>query len=223
MSEPSHSHVAQFTWATLGLLSFSAIEFAIGLLTHNPAMVADASHNLSDGVLTGLGAVVEVITSRAKSHAVSCVVPKVVGATVCILTIVFVGVFVATEASKLDPLLNPWLIVPVGLASFALNNFFGNQLHHEHNRHARAWSKHLKSDAWLSLGLIPGGLLTYRTGLVGFNIAAAILIWLFVAWHNGIEAVGTIRTLHREQQHEEAMQSQSEDDHDDPHGPDHPH
>ncbi|HSX14898.1 MAG TPA: cation transporter [Candidatus Saccharimonadales bacterium] len=202
MSEQGHSHVAQFGWATLGLSLFAVFEFAAGFISHNPAMVADAGHNLSDSVLTGAGGVVEFITGRAKSHTARCTVPKLVGVGVCLLTIVLVGIFTFAEAGRMTSLLNPWLIVPVGLASFLLNRFYSQRLHHEHNRHARAWSKHLEVDAYLSLALIPGGLLTYWTGSVGWNIAAAFGIFGFAAWHNGKEAIGTIRSVHRQANHE---------------------
>lgn len=204
MPAPIESFTARFGRAAILLFAFGVVEAVLGsLVAHNPAMVADAGHNLSDSaLLVVVFMLIEAVASRyAWSHLISCTGRRMTGMAACAITIGLIAVFTFTEASQNQHHLNPWLALPVGLASFVLNSRLGKGLESHDNANAHGSSIHLKVDAWMSIALIPGAFGAYWLHASWPNLIAAVVILAGATWHNGGEIWEMGRNIHRQENH----------------------
>lgn len=204
MPTSTESFTARFGRAALFLLAFGILELiAGGFLTHSPALVADAGHNLADSGMVVLFMGIEVIASRASSHMLSCTSRRIAGIAALAITIVLIAWFVYAEAGQSQSELGPWLVVILGLAGFGLNYWLSRGLKSQTNANAQSNSNHLFVDAFISLTLVASAPVAYLADQSWPYVASAVVILVVVAIHNGIEIWELAQTIHRAENHAE--------------------
>lgn len=199
----SNSMSGEFAFAAIFLLGLALLEIRVGRLVHNPAVISDGGHNISDFLFILVGLAVSLITSRSKSHFLACSLSSIAGAVVSILTVGFVGVFAIMESLRNEQVVPGSLYVGVGagVIAFWSNRYFAKRLSHGKDANSRAMSLHLRTDAWASLVIIPGTVMAVVTGQRAWNVVAAGVIMLLTAWHNLKEAKHSLSELHLAKNH----------------------
>lgn len=164
---------------------FVCIEALCGLvLFPNPAIVADAGHNVSDVAFAVFAGVIDRVT-HGRSHRVSQHFPKYVGIGMCFATIAVIGGVVIWEATKaIHPSgISLGVTAGLGISAFAVNKGIGMFLKRSPDAMSQATGQHFESDAKVSLVLIVIAAVALWEARPAM-IIGAVLITLWTAWDN---------------------------------------
>ena len=220
MTESNESFTAQFGLASLYLTLFGTGEALLGsLFVHNPALVADAGHNLADSLVVLFFLGIEVLADRAVGHWWNCTLRRLAGIAALAFTVAAIGYFVYGESGQQQSRLGPLLVMPIGLAGFLLNFWLSKRLRSGTNANAQGNSNHLRVDAFLSLTLVLSSPAAYFVHSNWPNVWGAIVILVVVAIHNVGEIWELAQGFHRAHNHIPGQEKLQHHDH----GSDHAH
>lgn len=164
---------------------FVGIEALCGLVFFpNPAIVADAGHNISDVAFALFAGVVDRVT-HGRSHRVSHHLPKYVSIGMCFATIAIIGGVVIWEATK--PIhpggTSLGVTAALGVSAFLVNKGIGAFLKRSPDDMSQATGQHFDSDAKVSLVLIAIAIAAIWAARPAMVIGA-VSITLWTAWDN---------------------------------------
>ncbi len=164
-------------------LVFVGIEAFYGVLADSVALLADAAHNLSDVLGLALAWAAASLARRAPTGRRTYGLGKttVLAALAnAILVLVAVGGLSVEAVERLlePPPVQALTVIVVAAIGVVINTasalLFVHDRHHDMNR--RAAFVHLATDAAVSLGVVVGGLVVWRTGANWIDPALSLLI-----------------------------------------------
>jgi cobalt-zinc-cadmium efflux system protein len=189
----SHHHQTDFTRAfALGILLNVAIvvlELVGGVVSGSMALIADAGHNLSDGLGLVVGWAGAVMAKRSPSSRFTYGLKKasILAALTNALTLLIAVGAIASESihrlimsSRTDPRTMMW----VGAVAIVMNGatalLFARGRASDIN--VRAAFQHMAADAAISAGVVVAGALILWTGKQWIDPAVSILVSLVILW-----------------------------------------
>lgn len=166
-----------------GLVAFALLEITLGSHIHNPVVVADGGHNLTDAAAVGLGLVLVFFLYLAPLNRLKRIkqLETLLAIVICLSTIGLVG-WLALQQILHQPnhprhLLEATLI---GLASFGLNRVLAWWLQRLSNSLLCSIGTHLYGDSLISLGIVVASGLTALVASPRWNVMAAFVVLGFV-------------------------------------------
>lgn len=189
----SHHHGTDFSRAfALGILLNVAIvllELVGGVLSGSMALIADAGHNLSDGLGLVVGWAGAVMARKSPSSRFTYGLKKasILAALINALILLIAVGAIASElihrlimSSRTDPRTMMW----VGAAAIVMNGatalLFARGRASDIN--VRAAFQHMAADAAISAGVVVAGALILWTGKEWIDPAVSILVSLVILW-----------------------------------------
>ncbi|MDF2460717.1 MAG: hypothetical protein K0S68_120 [Candidatus Saccharibacteria bacterium] len=168
MHEDEHDHgmrSGKDIFTTVVLLALAVFDMFIGYRLMNPALVADAVHNIFDASYTVATTLLKLATRSSKSHKLREHLPQRAAIGLCILTIVATTVITLFEMTEV-PVTGGDAALAVGAMGVlsCIVNFLLAKLFKGSNPLDRANRQHLKGDAWISLILVPTAVLALVLG-----------------------------------------------------------
>jgi cobalt-zinc-cadmium efflux system protein len=170
-------------------LGFVAIEWGLGLYAHSLALLADATHNLSDV----LGLVLAWIAARLALRAPSPRFTYGLGASSilaalanAVLLVAVTGGLVWEAVLRLQEprTIAGTVVIGVALAGVVVNGLTAWLLHrgHEHDLNMRGAYLHMLADAAVSLAVAIAGAVILFTGWGWLDPAMTIVVGLVIVW-----------------------------------------
>ncbi len=187
----NHEHHNTFTLGLILNSGFTIFEFIVGIMTGSLALIADATHNLSDSVTLGIAAIAERIskrpadTGRTYGYGRAKIIASLLNAGI----LVAVAAFIAFEAVERlsEPTEVPGLAVAlVATVGIAINGGIAYLLSkRKHDLNARSAYTNMLYDTLSSVGALLAGIaiiffdLNWLDSVVGIGIAAMLLLATF--------------------------------------------
>lgn len=190
----SHAHDHDEAPFGLGLVLnsvFTVFEFIVGLVTGSLALIADATHNLTDSLTLIISYIAQRVGKRSPSKTKSYGYGRatIVAALLNAGILVAVAVFIAFEAIKRlqEPHEVQGLVVAsVAFVGILINGYIAWQFRkRKHDLNARSAYTNMLYDTLSSVGALVAGLVMAVTGwsaldsIVGLGIAGMLLIATF--------------------------------------------
>ncbi len=156
-----HAHASSLRQlsAALIMVAFGALELVIGYPARNPLLLGDAVHNLADSLHLLLGAGIDYIVHRRRSHALVCRLPLAVGITGTIAPSVVITLIAIFETGHLASLSGRQLVWTICLAwvGVIMNRLAHDRLAHSSGAVEASGKFHLLVDMWVSMGIAGAG------------------------------------------------------------------
>jgi len=189
----SHPHPGDFSRAfALGIalnVAIVLLEAVFGFLSGSMALLADAGHNLSDGLGLVVGWAGAVMAKRSPSRRFTYGLKKasILAALINALLLLLAVGAIATESihrlilsAKTDPEAMIW----VGAAAIVMNGLTALLFARGRARdiNVRAAFQHMAADAGVSAGVVVAGLLIQWTGREWIDPAVSLLVAAVILW-----------------------------------------
>lgn len=189
----SHQHPSDFSRAfALGIalnVAIVLLEAVFGFISGSMALLADAGHNLSDGLGLVVGWAGAVMAKRSPSRRFTYGLKKasILAALINALLLLMAVGAIASEsihrlimASTTDPQAMIW----VGAAAIVMNGLTALLFARGRARdiNVRAAFQHMAADAAVSAGVVIAGLLIQWTGREWIDPAVSILVAAVILW-----------------------------------------
>lgn len=190
----SHHHDDKEAPFGLGLIlnsTFTVVEFVAGFLTGSLALIADATHNLTDSLTLIVSYIAQRISkkqpTKLKTYGYGRV--TIIAALFNAGILIAVAVFIASEAVQRfnDPhAVEGWVVATVAFVGICINGFIAWRFSkHKSNLNARSAYTNMLYDTLSSVGALVAGLVMVITGwsgldaIVGLAIAGMLLFATF--------------------------------------------
>ncbi len=167
--------------------SFAGVELGAGLISHSLALVAEAGHMLSDGLVLGLSLLAAWLGQLSPSQQATFgyrrieILAALVNGLVLVAVAGWIGWEAVTHLQRPNDLLSlPMLLTAT--AGLAVNGCNALLLHQgsQHNLNLRGAWLHMLADVFSSLGVIAAALLVWRWGWTwadgAISLGVAVLI-----------------------------------------------
>jgi cobalt-zinc-cadmium efflux system protein len=189
----SHQHPADFSRAfALGIalnVAIVLLEAVFGFLSGSMVLLADAGHNLSDGLGLVVGWAGAVMAKRSPSRRFTYGLKKasILAALINALLLLLAVGAIASESihrlilsSRTDPQAMIW----VGAAAIVMNGLTALLFARGRARdiNVRAAFQHMAADAAVSAGVVVAGLLIQWTGREWIDPAVSLLVAAVILW-----------------------------------------
>jgi len=189
----SHPHPSDFSRAfALGIalnVAIVLLEATFGFLSGSMALLADAGHNLSDGLGLVVGWAGAVMAKRSPSRRFTYGLKKasILAALINALLLLLAVGAIASESihrlilsSKTDPKAMIW----VGAAAIVMNGLTALLFARGRARdiNVRAAFQHMAADAAVSAGVVVAGFLIQWTGRQWIDPAVSLLVAAVILW-----------------------------------------
>lgn len=186
--------------AGFSFLLFSPLELALGYLTHNTAIAANASHDAFDGVFFLVFGWVMAGLARSKDHRYYCRGRGILAIVIALLAVAFVGIGILFDRGSGDGLGQMIAALTLGPASFGLNLFWHRRLD-PHDRE-EGFGVHLLGDMIGSAIVFVCGPIAYLAAVPGANFWGGILTLAIVTIIAAMRAAAILRAIwHRAVDH----------------------
>lgn len=183
-------------------LTFCAIEFAGGIYSNSLALLADASHMLTDSASLVVALAIHWISRRPSSPRLSFGYQRaeILGALFSGLVLWLLSGALVLEAIRRiqsPQAIRGEILIAVATVGLIANIISLKTLHHDqsHNLNVRAAYLHIVSDLLGSIGAILSGIIIYVSGLTIFDPIITILfaaLMVFNSWKLIREAVSVL-------------------------------
>lgn len=188
----SHSHFDEShdNTFTLGLVlnsGFTALEFIAGILTGSLALIADATHNLTDSLTLLISLIAKKIGARSANESKTygygraTIIAALLNAGILVAVALYIGVEAILRFSNPREIDGVW-VVAVASIGIVINGFIAWKLSKQkHDLNARSAYTNMLYDTLSSVGAVVAGFVIIFTGwswldaLVGIVIAVMLL------------------------------------------------
>jgi cobalt-zinc-cadmium efflux system protein len=181
----AHQHDHEEAPFGLGLAlnsSFTIIEFIAGFMTGSLALIADATHNLTDSLTLVVSYIAQRISkkmpTRAKTYGYGRV--TIIAALINAGILIAVASFIGYEAIKRfsDPHeVEGWVVAGVAFVGICINGFIAWRFSkHKNNLNARSAYTNMLYDTLSSVGALVAGLVMVVTGWSGLDAVVGLAI-----------------------------------------------
>ncbi len=185
-----HTHETSGSTFKLGLIlntGFTVVEFTAGILTGSLALVADATHNLTDSLTLLISMIAEKISrrdataSRTYGYGRATIIAALLNAGILVAVALFIGYESLSRLS--DPIeIAGSVVALVASVGIVINGLIAWQLSRQkHDLNARSAYTNMLYDTLSSVGALVAGLAIMLTGwtwldaLVGITISLMLL------------------------------------------------
>lgn len=186
----SHSDEPHDNTFTLGLVlnsSFTALEFVAGILTGSLALIADATHNLTDSLTLLISLIAKKIGARSANESKTygygraTIIAALLNAGILVAVALYIGIEAILRLSNPREIDGVW-VVAVASVGIVINGFIAWRLSKQkHDLNARSAYTNMLYDTLSSVGAVVAGFVIIFTGwnwldaLVGIVIAVMLL------------------------------------------------
>ena len=186
----SHSDEPHDNTFTLGLVlnsGFTALEFVAGILTGSLALIADATHNLTDSLTLLISLIAKKIGARSATdsktygYGRATIIAALLNAGILVAVALYIGIEAILRFSNPREIDGVW-VVAVASVGIVINGFIAWQLSKQkHDLNARSAYTNMLYDTLSSVGAVLAGLVIIFTGwnwldaMVGIVIAVMLL------------------------------------------------
>ena len=186
----SHSDEPQDNTFTLGLVlnsGFTALEFVAGILTGSLALIADATHNLTDSLTLLISLIAKKIGARSATdsktygYGRATIIAALLNAGILVAVALYIGIEAILRFSNPREIDGVW-VVAVASVGIVINGFIAWKLSKQkQDLNARSAYTNMLYDTLSSVGAVVAGLVIIFTGwnwldaVVGIVIAVMLL------------------------------------------------
>lgn len=186
----THSDEPQDNTFTLGLVlnsGFTALEFVAGALTGSLALIADATHNLTDSLTLLISLIAKKIGARSATdsktygYGRATIIAALLNAGILVAVALYIGIEAILRFSNPREIDGVW-VVAVASVGIVINGFIAWRLSKQkHDLNARSAYTNMLYDTLSSVGAVVAGLVIIFTGwnwldaVVGIVIAVMLL------------------------------------------------
>lgn len=181
----SHSDERQDNTFTLGLVlnsGFTALEFVAGILTGSLALIADATHNLTDSLTLLISLIAKKIGARSATdsktygYGRATIIAALLNAGILVAVAFYIGTEAILRFSNPREIDGVW-VVAVASVGIVINGFIAWKLSKQkHDLNARSAYTNMLYDTLSSVGAVIAGFIIIFTGWNWLDAVVGIVI-----------------------------------------------
>lgn len=188
----SHDHTGSDKSITFGLVlngGFTVLEFIFGFITGSLALIADATHNLTDTVTLAVSFVANKVSRRKANDRKTFGYGRVTILAALINSLLMLGVSAFIVSEAIERLQNPHpieggIVAIVAFVGILINGSIAFMLaKHRSDLNMRSAYIDMLFDALSSVGAMVSGLIIMATGIAGIDTIVGLLIAGLLAYN----------------------------------------
>lgn len=181
----THQHDHEEAPFGLGLAlnsSFTIIEFIAGFMTGSLALIADATHNLTDSLTLVVSYIAQRVSKKTPTKAKTygygrvTIIAALINAGILIAVAAFIG-YEAIKRFSEPHEVEGWVVAGVAFVGICINGFIAWRFSkHKNNLNARSAYTNMLYDTLSSVGALVAGLVMVVTGWSGLDAVVGLAI-----------------------------------------------